>query len=288
MNQLSLEKKTTVIQCLVEGNSIRGTSRITSVAKNTILKLLVRVGEACKAYSDLNLRNIHAKRIECDEIWTFCHSKEKNIPQGMKRRGKGSMWVWVGLDPDTKLVIAWRVSKRNNLNARVFVRDLASRVERNDRLQLTTDGFVPYLDPIEKHFGGEIDYSMLVKSFGFYNGEEKRYSGSPMVSLQTIKISGSPDRKYVSTSHVERQNLTMRMNMRRFTRLTNGFSKKLENLSCAVSLHFFYYNFCRIHQSLRVTPAMEAKVTSHLWTLEDLLGLMDNREKGVTNGKEQK
>ena len=273
MNRLDIKKRVQVISALVEGNSIRATCRMTDVAKGTVIKLLADVGLACAKYQDEHLRNLTCKRIQCDEIWAFCYAKDKNVPDHLQERfGYGSVWTWLALCPDTKLIPSWLVGRRNAQYASKFMDDLASRLTH--RVQLTTDGFKPYLEAVEGAFGANIDYSMLVK---LYNnpptGEQTRYSPSDCCGTRKSRITGKPDPKHVSTSYVERQNLTMRMNMRRFTRLTNGFSKKVKNLEHAVALHFMNYNFCRIHQSLRVTPAMEAGVTDHVWDLGDIINL---------------
>lgn len=247
---------------------------MTGVAKNTIVKLLADLGEACSEYQDKAFRNLKCRKIQCDEIWSFCHAKEKNVPK--KKQGKfgyGDVWTWTAIDADTKLVPSWLVGRRNAKAAKVFMEDLASRLA--NRVQLTTDGHRAYLEAVENAFGSDIDYAMLIKIYGQENDGEKRYSPAQCVGTETIRINGKPEG--VSTSFVERQNLTMRMSMRRFTRLTNAFSKKVENLAHAVSLHFMYYNFCRIHQSLRVTPAMEAGISNHVWSLEELVGLLDKK-----------
>jgi len=274
MNRLSLEKRTQILKCLVEGNSIRATARICEVVKNTVMKLLVEVGGACMDYHDKHLRNISCKRIQCDEIWAFCYCKEKNVPRDkVGLWGYGDVYTWTALCADSKLMVSWMVEKRDAVWARRFINDLRERL--TNRVQLTTDGHKVYLNAVENEFGRDIDYAMLVKVYGESIEGEKRYSPAKYVSSTKEVINGNPDPKHISTSYVERQNLTMRMGMRRFTRLTNGFSKKVANLAYAVSLHFMYYNFVRIHQSLRVTPAMEAGITDHLWTLEDIARLAD-------------
>jgi len=274
MNKLPLAKRAQVIGCLVEGNSIRATVRMTGVAKNTVTKLLVDVGRACAGYQDATLRNLPCKRIQCDEIWSFCYSKAKNVPEDHRGEfGYGDVWTWTALCADTKLVPSWLVGDRSGATASVFIDDLASRLA--NRIQLTTDGNRVYLDAIENAYGGGVDYAMLQKIYGPDPEGEKRYSPAACIGAEKIVISGKPDVKHVSTSYVERQNLTMRMCMRRFTRLTNAFSKKVENLTHAVALHFMYYNFARVHKTLRVTPAMEANVSNHVWTLEEIAGLIE-------------
>jgi IS1 family transposase len=246
---------------------------MTGVAKNTVVKLLVALGKVCADYQDRILRNLPCKRIQCDEIWSFCYAKEKNVPKDKKGRfGYGDIWTFTAICADTKLIPTWYIGQRNIGCATDFMRDLASRLK--NRVQLTTDGHRMYLEAVEDAFGNEIDFSQLIKIYGNTEESQKRYSPAQCIGTEKIRINGNPDNSSISTSYVERQNLTMRMNMRRFTRLTNAFSKKVENLYYAVALHFMYYNFCRIHQTLRVTPAMEAKVTNHIWTIEEVLGLL--------------
>jgi IS1 family transposase len=274
MNRLSTERRAQILRCLVEGNSIRSTSRITGAAKNTVVKLLVDAGRACVEYQDKALRSLTCKRLQCDEIWSFCYSKQKNVPQEHQGEfGYGDVWTWTAICADTKIVPSWLVGDRSGETAYVFIQDLASRLKH--RVQLTTDGHTAYLEAVEGAFGADIDYAMLIKLYGSNPDGEKRYSPAKIISTEEKKIMGNPDSKHISTSYVERQNLTMRMSMRRFTRLTNGFSKKVENLTYAVALHFMYYNFCRIHRTLRVTPAMEAEVTNRLWGVGDIVGLIN-------------
>lgn len=284
MNQLTTEKRTQVIAALVEGNSIRATVRITGVAKGTVLKLLKDIGAVCTAYQDKAFKNLPCKRIQCDEIWSFCYAKEKNVPK--KKQGKfgfGDVWTWTALCADTKLVPSWYIGNRDLKCATLFMKDLASRFA--NKVQLTTDGHNAYLDAVEQAFGTEIDYAMLIKIYGFEKGKpaEVRYSQGVCIGADEKKINGKPESRHVSTSFVERNNLTMRMSMRRFTRLTNAFSKKVGNLACAVALHFMYYNFCRIHQSLRITPAMAAKVTDKLWDIDDIVALLDKKLQDENN-----
>jgi IS1 family transposase len=275
MNRLPMHKRAEVIAALVEGNSIRATCRMTGVAKNTVVKLLADLGDACLSYQDENLRGLHCQRIQCDEIWSFCYAKAKNVPSEHKGEfGFGDVWTWTALDADTKLVPCWHVGKRDRHDARAFIADLAERLA--NRVQLTTDGWKPYLNAVEDAFGSEIDYAMLDK---LYSGEpegEKRYSPPTCIGARRKRIMGNPNAADISTSYVERQNLTMRMSMRRFTRLTNAFSKKLENLMHAVSLHFMYYNFARVHKTLGTTPAVAAGVTEHVWSIEEIVGLLDS------------
>lgn len=272
MNQLDNKTRSRVIAALVEGNSIRGTVRITGVAKKTVLRILCEVGEACWTYQQLNLKNLPCRRIECDEIWAFCYAKDKNLPDELKNKfGFGSIWTWTSICADTKLVPAWFVGKRDTQAAHAFMNDLAGRLK--NRVQLTTDGHHAYLEAVDHAFGDQIDYAMLNKIYRAAPGQGKYSPGECCGSVKT-KIKGRPAKSLTSTSYVERNNLTMRMQMRRFTRLTNGFSKKIQNLQWAVSLHFMYYNYCRIHQSLGVSPAMAAQVTDRLWSIEDILGLV--------------
>jgi IS1 family transposase len=273
MNKLTKEKQGQVVAALVEGNSIRATCRMTGVAKNTVVKLLVDIGKAYSEYQDKALRNLTCKKIQCDEIWAFCYAKEKNVPQDKKGQfGYGDVWTFTALDADTKLIPSWYIGRRDAVCATEFMKDLADRLK--NRVQLTTDGHKMYLEAVEDAFGSEIDFSQLVKIYGNTEESQKRYSPAQCIGTEKIKINGNPQKENISTSFVERQNLTMRMNMRRFTRLTNAFSKKVENLGHALALHFMYYNFCRIHQTLRVTPAMKAKVTDRLWDIEDILNLL--------------
>jgi len=275
MNKLSIERRARIIGCLVEGNSIRATARMTDSAKNTVVKLLVDVGQACAEYQDKTLRNLKCKRLQCDELWGFCYAKAKNVPEDKKGQfGYGDVWTWTAICADSKLIPSWLVGNRDAETASIFMEDLASRFTH--RVQLTTDGHRAYLEAVEGAFGADIDYAMLIKLYGEITPEgQRKYSPAECIGCKTEVITGNPDRKHISTSFAERQNLTMRMSMRRFTRLTNGFSKKVENLAYAVSLYFMYYNFARIHQTLRVTPAMEAGVTDHVWSLEEIAKLSD-------------
>jgi IS1 family transposase len=272
MNKLTRERQAQVVAALVEGNSIRATARMTGVAKNTVVKLLADLGRACAEYQNKVFRNLRCKRIQCDEIWSFCYAKEKNVPEDKRGIfGHGDIWTFTAICADTKLVPTWHIGRRDLEDATIFMKDLAGRLA--NRVQLTTDGHKMYLEAVESSFGANIDFSQLVKIYGDTAEGQKRYSPAQCTGTIKTKINGNPDVYKVSTSYVERQNLTMRMNMRRFTRLTNAFSKKVVNLFYAVSLHFMYYNFCRIHQTLRVTPAMEAKVTDHAWVIEEILEL---------------
>lgn len=269
MNKLHREKKVRITASLIEGNSLRATARMCDVAFNTVLNFLPEIGSACADYQDRTLRNLKCKRVQCDEIWSFCYAKEKNVPADKKGKfGYGDIWTWVAIDADTKLVPSFMVGNRDAKTATIFIDDLASRLA--SRVQLTTDGHRPYLEAVEGAFGADIDYAMLIKLYASTQ-EETRYSPAQCIGAETRRIQGNPDSEYISTSYVERQNLSMRMGMRRFTRLTNGFSKKVENHAYHVALYYMHYNFCRVHQTLRVTPAMEAGLTDHIWTIEEML-----------------
>lgn len=273
MNQLSLEKRTQIANLLVEGNSLRATSRIVDVSINTVTKLLIDLGATCQQYHDEHVRDITSKRIQCDEIWSFIYAKDKNLPDDLQGKyGVGSIWTWVALDADTKLVVSYLVGNRDADYAQIFMNDVASRLK--NRVQLTTDGLGAYLEAVELAFRGDVDYAQLVKLYGKSIEGDHRYSPSECNGTQKKRKRGFPNKKHISTSFVERQNLTMRMNMRRFTRLTNGFSKKIENHTHAIALHFMYYNFVRIHKTLRVTPAMEAGIIKKLWSIEDVVKLL--------------
>jgi IS1 family transposase len=251
MNKLSIEKRTQILSCLVEGNSLRATARMCDVAFNTVLKFIPEIGEACADYQDKAFRNLKCRQIQCDEIWSFCYAKAKNVPEDKRETfGYGDVWTWVALDADTKLVPTFMVGNRDAKTAKIFMDDLSERLA--NRVQLTTDGYKVYLEAVDNAFGGEIDYAMLVKLYESTQ-TETRYSPAKYEGSEKKKICGNPDLKKVSTSYVERQNLTMRMCMRRFTRLTNAFSKKIENHVYHLSLHYMYYNFCRVHKTLRVT-----------------------------------
>jgi IS1 family transposase len=273
MNRLDSTKRAQVVAALVEGNSIRATVRMTGVAKNTIAKLLVELGAACAEYLNRALVNLPCERIQCDEIWSFVGAKQKNVtPKMAEQRIAGDVWTWVAMDADTKLVCSWLVGKRDAGCATEFIQDLAERLA--NRVQLTTDGHRVYLNAIIDAFADEIDYAMLHKVYGADRTGEARYSPAVCIGCTRESVLGDPNPEHISTSFVERQNLTMRMQMRRFTRLTNAFSKKIENHVAAVALHYMHYNFCRIHQTLRVTPAMEAGLTDHVWSTDEVLALI--------------
>lgn len=276
MNKLSTEERMRVVAALVEGNSLRSVTRMTGVHRTTIMKLLADLGAACSAYQDKVFRNLPCKRIQCDEIWSFVYAKEKNCTPDMKADGAGDCWTWVALDADTKLVPCWFLGSRDAGCAYHFIHDLKDRLA--NRVQLTTDGHKAYLSAVEDAFGGDVDYSMLIKIYGKApEGPEVRYSPAQCMGAKKAHIVGKPDFAHVSTSYVERQNLTMRMSMRRFTRLTNGFSKKIENHEHNLALHYMHYNFCRIHQTLRITPAMAAGVSDHVWSLDEVIALLGSK-----------
>ncbi len=275
MNQLATADRVQIVSALVEGCSIRSTARMTGRSKNTVVKLLADLGIACSCYQDMVMKNLPCKRLQVDEIWSFVGCKEKQKPEEEKGTlGRGDVWTWTAICAETKLVPSWHVGLRDTESATIFMKDLASRLA--NRVQLTSDGLKSYIAAVDEAFGIEVDYAQLVKQYGHGESEgPSRYSPAECIGCKKDWINGSPDNEHVSTSYVERQNLTMRMRMRRFTRLTNAFSKKLENHEHAIALHFMHYNFCRVHQTLRSTPAMKAGVTDHLWTLEEMVGLID-------------
>ena len=281
MNKLDRKTRVQILGMMVEGVSMRSITRLTGISKNTAAKLLADAGDACLSIHDENVRNVKAKRIQCDEIWSFCQMKEKNVPEGVKGTyGIGDVYTWTEIDPDTKLIASWFVGKRSAEYAHEFIGDLKDRLAH--RVQLMTDGHKAYLQAVEDAFGADIDYAMLVKLYGESShgySAERKYS--PAECFGSIKgvVCGKPDMAHVSTSHVERQNLTMRMGMRRFTRLTNGFSKKIENHIHALAIYFVHYNFVRVHSTTRVTPAMAAGLTDHLWSLDDVVALMEANEQ---------
>jgi len=277
MNRLSTKQRAQIVAALVEGNSIRATSRMTGAAKGTVLKLLADLGKACAEYQDKTFHNLNCKRVQVDEVWSFCYAKGRNVPEKYEDQfGFGDVWTFTAICADTKLVPCWKIGRRTAEHAAEFINNLAGRLAH--RIQLTSDGYRKYVDAVENSFSGNVDYAMLVKMYGSENSNKNpdtKYSPAECTGTRVAKINGEPDPKYISTSYVERNNLTMRMSMRRFTRLTNAFSKKVENLSHAVSLHFMYYNFARIHQTLRVTPAMEAGVSDHVWSVEEIASLLN-------------
>ena len=272
MNRLDIQTQARVISCLIEGCSIRATVRLTGAAKNTVVKLLADIGCASAAYHNRAVRRLKVRRLQCDEIWSFVGAKAKNVSVEKKQEGWGDVWTWIGIDADTKLVVGYLVGGRSAGWAKDFMEDCASRI--SNRVQITTDGNRVYLDAVENAFGADIDYAMLQKIYGAPADNETRYSPATCIGCDMKVVSGDPDPKHVSTSYVERQNLTMRMQIRRFTRLTNAFSKKVDNHRHSVALHYMHYNFCRVHQTLRVTPAMEAGLSDHVWSLEELCALL--------------
>ncbi|MBS1945762.1 MAG: IS1 family transposase [Bacteroidetes bacterium] len=279
MNRLSLAKQVQIINLLVEGSSLRSTSRVCDVSINTVTKLLVDVGRACERFHDETVRKVETKRMQCDEIWSFVYAKQKNVPDGMEGQA-GDVWTWPALDSDSKLMVSWFVGSRDAQAAYEFLSDVRSRVVT--RMQLTTDGHSANLPAV---FGEYIDYAQLVKIYGapIGAGNERRYSPAECTGIRTAAVTGRPDHEHVSTSHVERQNLTMRMAIRRFTSLTNGFNKKIENHCHAIALHFVHYNFCRIHKTLRVTPAMKAGLTNDIMSIADVVKLVDRYKADPSN-----
>jgi IS1 family transposase len=284
MNRLSTAKRTQILSALCEGASVNATSRQTGASKVTILKLLAEIGEVCLEYQRATLVNLPCKRLQCDEVWSFVGAKERNVPLDERGRGRGDAWIWAATCADTKLVPCWHVGGRDADAAYFFMEDLASRLA--NRVQITTDGHKAYLSAVEGAFGwGQVDYAMLVKLYGPAPEGPRRYSPAEITGIMHRHVMGDPDPYHVSTSYAERQNLTMRMNVRRLTRLTNGFSKKIENHCHAMSLHYMYYNFCRKHQTLtqnrsglHTTPAMAAGVADHVWKVEEIVGLLEARE----------
>ena len=281
MNKLPLNKRVQILSMLCEGSSMRSISRVADVSINTVSKLLVDAGKFCAELHDNQVRNVKAKRVQCDEIWSFVGAKQKNVPT-MKQpvEGAGDVWTWTALDGDSKLIISWLVGGRDSEYALAFMDDVKDRLA--NRVQMTTDGHRAYLNAVEEAFGADIDYAMLVKQYGEPEGravpQERRYSPAVCTGAVKTRIEGSPDPEFVSTSHVERQNLTMRMANRRFTRLTNAFSKKFENHVHMVALYTVWYNFIKMHKSLRMTPAMAAGVADKLWSMDDLCEMMEATE----------
>ena len=274
MNKLPLAKRTQILAMLCEGSSMRSISRVADVSINTVSKLLVEAGEACLVIHDETVRNVKASRVQCDEIWSFCHAKQKNVATAKAApEGAGDVWTWTALDADTKLIVSYFVGDRSGESAMVLMDDLRTRLA--NRVQLTTDGHKAYLEAVEGAFGSDVDFAQLIKLYGPTITAPGRYSPAECIGAKKQRVMGSPDIAHVSTSYVERQNLTMRMSMRRFTRLTNAFSKKLDNHIHALALYFAFYNFCRIHKTLRVTPAMAAGITDRLWSLEDIVAKID-------------
>ena len=274
MNKLHLKTRSLILKMLCEGQSMRATARLVDVSFNTVAKLLIDAGKACASLHDELVQDVTANRIQCDEIWSFTYAKQKNVAKAKAAPEEaGDTWTWTALDSDSKLIVSWLVGGRDSEYAIALMDDLRSRLA--NRVQLTTDGHRAYLEAVEGAFGGDVDYAKLVKIYGEAPDAEKRYSPATCIGARKRRIEGRPDRRHISTSHVERQNLTMRMQMRRFTRLTNAFSKKFENHMHMVALYTMFYNFCRIHKTLRVTPAMEAGLTDRVWDVQDILAIMD-------------
>jgi IS1 family transposase len=276
MYKLPHEKRVQILHLLMEGNSMRATARIADVAFNSVVKLFISTAEICAEYQDRAFRELSCKKLQLDEIWSFCGSKEKNTTPEKKLEGNGDVWTWVAIDADTKLVPSWRVGDRGGDIAKEFVADLASRLA--NRVQITTDGHKAYLEAVEGAFGSDVDYSRLIKLYGEIVEGQKRYSPAECIGIKKTKIVGNPDMCCASTSFVERQNLTMRMSIRRFTRLTNAFSRKIENHAHSVALHYMHYNFCRIHKTPRTSPAMAAGVTNKLWSISDVVDMVEKVE----------
>jgi IS1 family transposase len=271
MNRLSTEKRIQIVRAMVEGNSVRSITRMTGVCQEAILKLLRDLGTACAQHHDRAVRGLHSKRVQCDEIWSFVGAKMKNVHEE-KAAEWGDVWTWTAIDADSKLMVSYLVGQRGPSWANAFMEDVASRID--SRIQLTTDGLKLYADAVEGAFGCDVDYAMLIKLYGSDSFDTK-YSPGECIGVRTAVLQGSPDPAHISTSFVERMNLNTRMSIRRFTRLTNAFSKKLENHCHSVAIYFAYYNWCRVHQTLRVTPAMEAGLTGHIWEVEELLALLE-------------
>jgi IS1 family transposase len=279
MNKLPFPERVQILTLLCEGNSLRATSRIADVSINTVTKLLVDAGKVCADYQDRTLRHLTCKRVQVDEIWSFVGAKEGNIPQAEKQFGRGDIWTWIAIDADSKLVVSWLVGRRNISYGTAFLRDVADRIDT--RIQLTSDGHLAYNSAVNSAFGNNVDYAQLQKIYGVDLKAEHRYSPPVCIGAKPTPIRGNPNPAHISTSYVERQNLTIRMGNRRFTRLTNAFSKKLDNHVHSLALHFMYYNFVRVHQTTRITPAQAARVTDTLWSMEDLVNLLEARNIGI-------
>lgn len=284
MRKLSNEKRTQIVAALVEGNSIRSTSRITGCSTNTVLALIKNLGSVCAEYQDEHFKDLPCNRLQIDEVWSFCRMKQKNVPEELQGSfGVGDVWTFTAICADTKLVPSWRVGTRDSETAKEFVQDLSERLK--NRIQITSDGHTMYVDAVEQAFGADVDYAMLTKLYGSDPEGQKRYSPSQYIGSKVSSIQGTPDIRHISTSYVERMNLTIRMGQRRYTRLTNAFSKKISNHNYSLAIFLFYYNFVRIHRSLRVTPAMAANVTGRLWSIKDMVALLEAKEQeDVDNG----
>jgi IS1 family transposase len=277
MNQLSKEKRAQIVACLIEGNSLRATARLTGACFNSVLKFVPQIGAACAAYQDKVFHGLKCERVQCDEIWSFCYAKARNVPTAKNApKGAGDVWTWTAINADTKLVPCWHVGPRDIISAYQFMQRLSARMA--NRIQLTTDGLTFYLPAIREAFGTDVDYAMLVKLYGEPERTESRYSPPQCIGARKAVVSGEPEMEDVSTSFSERHNLTIRMGNRRFTRLTNAFSKKIDNHEHAIALTMMHYNFCRIHKTLRVTPAMEAGIADHVWSLEEVVSLLEPKQ----------
>lgn len=278
MNRLDHKMRCQILSALVEGVSIRAITRMTGVARNTISDLAIAAGAVCATYQDKVLRNLSVRRVQVDEIWQYIYCKDANIPKKLEGQfGVGSVWTWTAIDADSKLICSWMVGPRDAQAAYLFMQDLAARLA--NRVQLTSDGHHAYLGAVEATFGNAIDYAMLVKQYGAARETEARYSPAECIGIQVKEISGNPDAKHISTSYVERQNLTMRMHMKRYARLSNGFSKRIENHMAALALHFMFYNFVKIHGTVRMSPAMAAGVETRLWEMSDIVNLIEQSEQ---------
>jgi IS1 family transposase len=288
MNRLTTEKRAEILGMMVEGMSIRAITRLTGVSKNTVAKLLIDAGLACSDYQDKTLRELPCKNLQLDEIWSFVGAKEKNVPKDQRGLGLGDVWTWTAIDADTKLIPSWFVGRRDSEHALAFLTDLQARL--GNRVQLTSDGYRAYLNAVKATFGDEVDYGQLVKIYGKPHAESeahRRYSPTPCIGAKREALIGNPDMDKISTSYAERANLNIRMGLRRFTRLTNAFSKKMEHHVHALSIYFMHYNFCRIHQSTRVTPAQAAGVTDKLWAMTDVVRMIEAYERGDKMGEEK-
>lgn len=288
MNKLDTKTRAQILNMLVEGSSMRSIARVVDVSFNTVAKLLEEAGAVCDTFHADHVRGVQAKRVQCDEIWSFCYAKEKNVATAKAAPdGAGDVWTWTAIDGDSKLIVSWLAGGRDGEYAQAFMNDVASRLAT--RVQMTTDGHKAYLEAVEGAFGADIDYAQLIKMFGAVPESAKgRYSPAECTGIKKVKVEGKPDEKHISTSYVERQNLTMRMSMRRFTRLTNGFSKKLENHCHALALYFVHYNFMRIHKTLRVTPAMAAGLTDRVWDWSGIIAILDAQQEPKKRGPYKK